>query len=171
MVIGHGRPTREVLARIAPEVDSEAEARVVEAEVINHRAPAIEGTVELYRSLDDDSRALVTSANRETAAARLQAIDLPAPRVVVTADDVAAGKPAPDCYLQAAALLDVAPFDCIVVEDSPPGIEAARTAGMRVIALTTTHAAFELNEADVCLSDPGDLTRAVDRLRREPVAR
>lgn len=169
--LGHGRPTRDVLARVAPELDGVAEGRALEAEAVTHLAPAIAGTAELFRALPDDARALVTSAGRETAAARLAAADLPVPRVVVTADDVAAGKPAPDCYLQAAALLDVSPADCIVVEDAPPGIDAARTAGMRVIALTTTHAAFELGEADVCLADPDDLTRAVDRLRREPVVR
>jgi mannitol-1-/sugar-/sorbitol-6-phosphatase len=169
--LGHGRPTREVLARVAPELDGVAESRALEAEAVSYLAPAIEGAAELFASLPDDARALVTSARRETAAARLAAAELPVPRVVVTADDVAAGKPAPDCYLQAAALLGVAPADCIVVEDAPPGIDAARSAGMRVIALTTTHAAFELGEADVCLSDPDDLTRAVDRLRREPVAR
>src|ERR1700742_45657 len=118
IAIGHGRRTAEVLARVAPDLDdSVAEALAVEEKAVSFLAPAIPGTVELYLSLDDDSRALVTSATRATAAARLEAIGLPAPRVVVTADDVAAGKPAPDCYLQAAALLGVAPADCIVVED------------------------------------------------------
>lgn len=53
----------------------------------------------------------------------------------VSSDDVAAPKPAPDIYLRAAELLDVDPGRCLVVEDSPAGVAAARSAGMRVVAL------------------------------------
>jgi len=55
--------------------------------------------------------------------------------VSVSGDDVARGKPAPDCYLAAAAGLGVAPSDCIAIEDSGPGAVAAVTAGMRTIAV------------------------------------
>lgn len=66
--------------------------------------------------------------------ATLDAIGLrPLFDAVVTAEDVVHGKPAPDIFLKAAALLGVAPQDCIVYEDGDPGIVAARTAGMRVI--------------------------------------
>ncbi len=168
----HGRPTRATLQRFAPELDPRQEGLELEREAVRRGAETIEGVAALYRALPDAARAVATSASRETALARFEAAGLPLPRVLVTADDVAAGKPAPDCYLLAAALLDVPPVDCIVVEDAPAGIDAARGAGMRVIALTTTHPAFELVEADVCLTDPGDLTRAVERLRRsEPVSR
>lgn len=54
---------------------------------------------------------------------------------VVTADDVTDGKPAPDVFLKCARLLDVEPARCLVVEDAPPGIIAARRAGMQVIAI------------------------------------
>ncbi|MEY2469516.1 MAG: hypothetical protein QOF21_2214 [Actinomycetota bacterium] len=53
---------------------------------------------------------------------------------IVTRADVANGKPAPDIYLEVARRLDVAPADCLVLEDSVPGCEAALSAGMRVIA-------------------------------------
>jgi len=172
IAFSHGRPTRETLKRFAPELDPIAEGLGLEREAVRRGAETIEGVAELYRALPDGARAVATSASRETALARFEAAGLPLPRVLVTADDVAAGKPAPDCYLLAAALLDVPPAECIVVEDAPAGIDAARGAGMRVIALTTTHPAFELVEADVCLGDPGDLTRVVERLRRsEPAGR
>ena len=54
--------------------------------------------------------------------------------VIVTRADVARGKPDPDIFLEVARLLDVPPADCIVLEDSPHGCEAALAAGMRVIA-------------------------------------
>ena len=56
---------------------------------------------------------------------------------VVTAEDVAEGKPAPDVFLKCAALLGVRPVRCLVLEDAPPGIVAARRAGMQVIAIPT----------------------------------
>lgn len=58
---------------------------------------------------------------------------LPLFKVVVTADDVVHGKPAPDIFLLAAERLGVAPADCIVYEDGDPGLEAARRAGMRAV--------------------------------------
>ena len=64
------------------------------------------------------------------------------------AEDVARGKPDPAGYLAAAASLGAAPELCLVVEDAPPGILAARAAGMRVVALATTYPATQLREAD-----------------------
>jgi sugar-phosphatase len=69
--------------------------------------------------------------------------------VLVCAEDVMRGKPDPDVYLTAAARLSVTPQECVVIEDAPAGIEAARTAGMGVLALTTTHPA-NLLDADAC---------------------
>jgi HAD superfamily hydrolase (TIGR01509 family) len=66
---------------------------------------------------------------------------------VVTASDVAHGKPEPDIFLQTAELLGVAPSECWVIEDSKPGIAAGLAAGMRVIAITNTHPAEELSRA------------------------
>ncbi|HUN93458.1 MAG TPA: HAD family phosphatase [Burkholderiaceae bacterium] len=59
-------------------------------------------------------------------------------QVVVGAADVTRGKPAPDVFLTAAQRCGVAPADCIVFEDAPLGVEAARHAGMRAVVLTTT---------------------------------
>jgi beta-phosphoglucomutase len=64
--------------------------------------------------------------------------------VIVTADDVAYGKPDPEVYLLAAARLRVAPERCLVFEDSLVGLEAARRAGMRAIGVTTAHTVDEL---------------------------
>ena len=67
--------------------------------------------------------------------------------MLVTADEVARGKPAPDPYLLAAARLGVDPGACLVFEDAPAGIAAGRAAGMTVWAVTTTHAPGELDSA------------------------
>ena len=77
-------------------------------------------------------------APRALASARLRFAGLPEPRVLVGAEDVRAGKPDPEGYLKAAALLSALPAACVVLEDTPAGILAARAAGMRVLAVGTT---------------------------------
>ena len=75
----------------------------------------------------------------------------------VTAGDVERGKPDPEGYLLAARRLGVAPADCVVVEDSPPGVAAGKAAGMRVVALLTTYPAVALTGADARLGALADL--------------
>jgi HAD superfamily hydrolase (TIGR01509 family) len=80
--------------------------------------------------------AVVSGGNRQTVERTLQAAGLrDLFSVVVTPEDVVHGKPAPDMYLLAAEKLGVKPEDCLVLEDGPPGIKAAISAGMRVVAV------------------------------------
>ncbi|MFT3684379.1 MAG: HAD family phosphatase [Phycisphaerales bacterium] len=83
--------------------------------------------------------AIATSAVPENAELALSRIGLAGafPRIV-TARDVREGKPAPECYLAAAAALGVRPDRCVVIEDAPAGIAAGKAAGAKVLALTTT---------------------------------
>jgi HAD superfamily hydrolase (TIGR01509 family) len=78
--------------------------------------------------------ALVTSSQRAFAEAVLDATGITFP-VTVCAEDVPAGKPAPDPYLLAAKLLDVDPGRCVALEDSPNGVASATAAGCRVLAV------------------------------------
>ena len=64
-------------------------------------------------------------------------------KAIVSADDVAVSKPHPEVFIKAARLLNAEPKDCIVFEDAPKGVEAASSAGMRAIVITTTHAREE----------------------------
>ena len=68
------------------------------------------------------------------------------------------GKPHPDIFLEAAKRLGIAPHDCIVFEDAPLGVEAARRAGMRAVALTTTLAAEHFSGFDNILAIAPDFT-------------
>lgn len=65
-------------------------------------------------------------------------------QVVISSQDVQHGKPHPEPFLTAAERLGVAPADCLVFEDSPFGLQAAERAGMRAVALTTSHTIAEL---------------------------
>jgi beta-phosphoglucomutase len=77
--------------------------------------------------------------------------------VVITADDVKRGKPDPESFLTAASKLQVASERCLVVENAPFGIQAAKSAGCRVIALCTTLSAADLQEADWIVRDHSEL--------------
>jgi len=75
----------------------------------------------------------------------------------VTKEEVTRGKPAPDTFLQAAIKLSLAPRCCVVVEDSVPGIQAGKAAGMSVVALTTTRDREDLLEADIIVDGLSEL--------------
>jgi HAD superfamily hydrolase (TIGR01509 family) len=80
-------------------------------------------------------------------------------RVVVSSEDVACGKPAPDVFLRAATLLGVAPEHCCVIEDSAAGVAAGRAAGMIVIAITNTLPADRLREAHHVVESYAEIER------------
>jgi sugar-phosphatase len=150
MRVAHGRPTVETIRLVAPHLAAEQEAaRLDSGEAFDTEGVAkIEGAAQLVRSLPTDAWAVVTSGTRDTARTRLTHTGVPVPSVLVTADDVKRGKPHPEGYLLAAVKLDVRPDRCIVIEDAPAGIGAAHAAGMRVVAVTTTHCRGALAEAD-----------------------
>lgn len=77
---------------------------------------------------------------------------------VVCGDDVTNGKPAPDVFLLAAKKLGLAPSDCLVIEDAHVGIEAAHRAGMKVLAVATTHSLGELQQADAAVLSLGEVS-------------
>ena len=149
----HGRRAVETIRLAAPELDAEAEvaAFVPDDSVTQPAIRALDGAHRLLETLPAGSWAVATSGTRRMATERLQSAGLPVPAVLVCAEDVQHGKPSPDVYLLAAAGLGVPPGECLVVEDAPAGIEAARAAGMSVVSVTTTHACSELR-ADICTS-------------------
>lgn len=100
---------------------------------------SIEGAARLLASLPAERWAIVTSAPRALAEARLKAASLELPANLITAEDVSQGKPAPDCFLLAAKRLGVDIRDCLVFEDAPAGIAAAEAAGASVMVITATH--------------------------------
>jgi sugar-phosphatase len=99
----------------------------------------IKGVLALLGSLPADRWAVVTSAPRALAQRRLEVAGIPKPRVLVTAEDVTRGKPAPDGYLLAARRLDVETRNCLVWEDAPAGIGAAEAASADVVVISATH--------------------------------
>ncbi|WP_233586712.1 HAD-IA family hydrolase [Caulobacter sp. 602-1] len=138
----HGRRAIETVRSFnIPDVDEAAEVlALMEGEIADVEGiDAIEGAVAFLSALPADRWAVVTSAPRELATVRLMAAGLPLPAVLVTAEDVERGKPAPDCFLLAAQRLGHPIEACLVFEDAPAGIAAAEAAGASVVVITATH--------------------------------
>jgi sugar-phosphatase len=149
----HGRPAVEILRELVdPERVDRAAARLDELEIsdVDGIVP-LPGAVALLSAAPAGTLAVVTSAGRGLATARLRAAGLTAP-VLVTADDVARGKPDPEPFLLGAELLGAKPARCLVLEDAPAGLAAGRAAGAACIAVAATHHAGDL-DADVVVPD------------------
>jgi sugar-phosphatase len=161
----HGRRAADsVAAMLPPQLQTEALERINRYELEDVGAvTAIAGARELTASLPPDAWAVVTSGTAALSAARLAAAGISRPAVLVTADDITAGKPSPEGYLAAAAALGREPGECVVLEDAVSGEAAARAAavlgvvGVGPRALETT--------ADVVVTDLTGL--AFDAERRE----
>jgi sugar-phosphatase len=150
MAIAHGVRTLEVIQRVAPHLDAEAEVLELESREADHQEGVcvMPGAVALVHSIPEGRWGVVTSGTRLLASARLRFCGLPVPKVLVTADEVARGKPHPEPYLKGAERLGFPAADCLVVEDAPAGIESARAGGMKVVGITSTYAAGALLLAD-----------------------
>lgn len=150
IAIAHGVRSLEVILAVAPHLNAEAEARRLESREADDQVDvaAMPGALDLVRAVPDGHWGVVTSGTRLLATERLHLFGIPIPKVMVTADDVAKGKPDPAPYLRGAELLGLKPEECLVIEDAPAGIQSARRGGMKVIALASTFPASKLGEAD-----------------------
>jgi sugar-phosphatase len=150
LAVAHGRPAREIVRMFAPHLNAEQEAmRVSRRQARAARGlSAFPGAVDCVAIARNGPWAVVTSCGRNLAIRRLVTAGLPLPRVLITADDVVFGKPDPEPYQRACRALAVPPAECVVVEDTPAGIRAAKGAGMTVLAVTTTYSRAALQEAD-----------------------
>jgi sugar-phosphatase len=160
----HGRPVRESLAELAPHLDLDAAAAELEALELSTSGDVapIAGAVALTAALPPERWIVVTSGTRRLAAARLECAGINAP-AMVTADDVARGKPDPEPYRTAAARLGVEPGDCLVFEDTAAGAAAGRGAGATVIGVVGSedgdigadHHIIDLTRVSIAVDDGG----------------
>ncbi len=154
-VTAHGRRAVEAIAKLRPDLDRNAELNVIENLEIadNEGLTILPGVLELLAALPANRWTVVTSATERLTRIRLALGGIPVPEELVTADQVTRGKPHPEPFLAGAALLGVAPTDCLVLEDSSSGAEAGRAAGCTVVATTFSHPAESLNAAHYLVRD------------------
>lgn len=157
IAVGHGRTTIEALRIIAPELDANegfAEMEAFEESQIESVVP-INGAPEFVRRVIELGIpwAVATSGTRRIAIPRLQAAQIPDPSVLITADEIAHGKPHPEPYEKAAASLGVAPWECVVFEDAPAGILSARRAGATVIGINAHRKLLDCDDSAIDFED------------------
>lgn len=164
LAAGLGRRTREALLSVVPHLATDQEVDWLDRMELEDLEGLVEiaGAGRFVESLPPERWAVVTSAGRELALRRLLTTGVPAPPVLVSAEDIARGKPAPDGFLLAAHRLGRKPTDCLVFEDAPAGIAAARAAEMRAVALTTTYPADRLLPAEAAIADFADARARLD---------
>jgi mannitol-1-/sugar-/sorbitol-6-phosphatase len=153
--IAHGRRAVDTITNLCPDCDSSVELKLIEdLEVAdNEGLRVLPGVCDLLGSLPANRWTVVTSATERLARVRLAAGKIPAPAQLITADRVTRGKPHPEPFLAGAALLEIAPRDCVVFEDSAAGAIAGRAAGCTVVATTFSHAAESLSAAHYLVRD------------------
>lgn len=159
----HGIPSAALVALLLPE-DRHLGAieRINELELADvGDIVVLPGAAEALAALSEARNAIATSCTIPLAKARIDAAQLVPPSILVTADDVKRGKPAPDPYLEAAAQLGVEPSRCLVVEDAPAGLTSAREAGCATLAVITTTAEDQL-VADGIVPDLSHVVFTVD---------
>ncbi|KAI8982608.1 HAD-superfamily hydrolase subfamily IA, variant 3 [Pilobolus umbonatus] len=145
----HGRRTIETLALWIPELATPQKVLELETKLSDEMEGVIvlPGVIDLIDGIDRDDWTINTAGTHYMATARLSQFHIPVPSEMVTGDKISQGKPHPEGYLKAAALLGKSPQECIVFEDAPAGVMAAISAGAQCIACVTTHTVEQLKEA------------------------
>jgi sugar-phosphatase len=138
LAYAHGRQSLDTIKHFIPAGgDPQAAAAWLDAEELVRMEGVVEipGAARLLAQIPPERTAVVTSASDELARRRMRAAGLEPPGVLVSADDVSAGKPSPEGFLTAAARLGVAPEECLVFEDAEAGIRAGLAAGAHVVVV------------------------------------
>lgn len=130
-------------------------------EVARGKIKPLNGAVELVMALQSHGYKLAigSSTPRKNIEVVLESIGLKDSfSVCIAAEDVTKGKPDPEVFLKAAKAIGVLPSRCVVIEDAVAGIQAAKNAGMKAIAVTTTHPRERLKQADIIVESIADVT-------------
>lgn len=150
--VPHGVRAVDIVRMLKPEFDDAEIAeglRVIEDMEIEDAGDlrVLPGAKALLSSLPAERWAIVTSATRRLALARLSAAGLPIPARLIAGDMVERGKPDPEPYRRGAELLGMSPAECVVLEDAPSGVGAGLAAGSRVLGILSTHPMEDLRQA------------------------
>lgn len=163
-----GKPSRDIVRALFGSELTDAEVtrrddrkEALYRDIIRENIPVMPGAVEAVRRLHAAGLALAVGSSGPAANIDLMLDGLeirPMFGAVVTGFDVKRGKPAPDVFLLAAERAGVPADQCVVIEDAPVGLQAAKAAGMIAVGLTGTHAADVLHDADKIVSSLDELT-------------
>jgi beta-phosphoglucomutase len=160
-----GRRNEDILSRLLPRLRPEELPALARRKEETYRSLLREGRLqplpgarELVHELARVGvrQAIVSSTPQQNVAIALESSGLSGRfQAIVSGEDVERGKPDPQGYLLGAQRLGVSPARCVVIEDAPPGIEAAKAAGMRCIGVATTREPQALTAADLVVPTLG----------------
>ena len=162
-----GRTSRDIIAETfgvtAPEEVRRLDDRKEEIyrDIIRHALPAMPGAVEAVRRLCAAGFRVAVGSSGPPENVELVCRELGLEALLsarITGSDVQRGKPDPQVFLLAAERMGIEPRACVVIEDAPAGVEAAKRAGMHCIALLGTHPAASLAAADSVIEHLDELT-------------
>lgn len=158
----YGRTNKDWITNIFGNIDSARlkkyadEKEQLFRELYANDIKPVDGLEDFLKQLDRHSidRAIATSAPIENVDFTLQKTGLRKYfNTILDESFVSKGKPDPEIYEKTAAALGYLPADCIVIEDSLSGVKSGKSAGCKVVGITTTHTQEELNEADYFIRD------------------
>lgn len=173
----HGRRAIETVRLLRPDLNDMEELEWLERTEIddNIGLEMLTGVRPILETLPNEYWTVVTSATEKLARSRMEHGGIPVPAQIVSADRVENGKPHPEPYRRGAALLGLAPTDCLVIEDSASGAKAGHAAGCTVLATLFSHPASALHDADWIVRSLEDVHVEVNgeglNVRILPVAR
>jgi HAD superfamily hydrolase (TIGR01509 family) len=160
-----GLRNEPIIRGLAPELAASRLRELAERKEQLFRASArgclelLPGVRELLTWLDEQHvpKTVVTSAPRANLDMVVETLGIGAHfQALVAEDDASKGKPDPEGFLVAASRVGVEPARCVVVEDAPAGLQAAKSGGMRAVGVATTHPAAELGDADLIVDSLAD---------------
>lgn len=148
--MAHGRRAIETLRALRPDLNDQEELAWLEQMEMEDKAGVqmLDGVRPILDSLPEKFWTVVTSATDRLARARMAHAGIRVPSRIVSADMVTDGKPHPEPYEKGAALLDLTPAECLVIEDSASGAKSGRVAGCKVLATLFSHSLESLLDAD-----------------------
>jgi sugar-phosphatase len=173
----HGRRAIETIRQLRPDLNDQAELDWIEEMEVtdNVGLTMLSGVRPILEALPEKYWTVVTSATDRLARSRMAHGGIPVPARIISADMVTNGKPDPEPYLKGAALLGLAPADCLVIEDSASGATAGHAAGCQVLATLFSHSLASLADADWIVPSLEDVHVSVINdaveVRFTPVAR
>ncbi|KAK9765723.1 DL-glycerol-3-phosphatase [Basidiobolus ranarum] len=146
----HGRRTIETIGLWVPEKATPEIANQYERDLCleTDGLVILLGVKNLLAKIPPKKLGICTGGTQYHAETRLSQCGIEKPDILTGGDQVVRGKPDPEGYLMTAKKLGMAPEDCIVFEDSPAGVRAARAAGMNCVACSTTHSVEQLKDAN-----------------------
>ncbi|MEM4364145.1 MAG: HAD family phosphatase [Candidatus Diapherotrites archaeon] len=158
-------PTEEAIKRAFPEKSLEEVSLIVDLKYKKLKELASEliilpGFLDFFKKVSVEFKtALVSNSSRDFVEYVVSKLpDFVKFDVIISSSDVVNGKPDPECYLKAAEFLGLNVYECVVIEDSLVGIVAGKAAGMKVVAVETTHDKIFLQDADLIVRSLQELS-------------